>query len=139
MTPAYAQDDWKVNPKLTLNLGVRYDYYQPYKEISGQQANFIMTGPLGIGTGSGIYQLPTKAKNVDLGASFLSTLAKDNVSVQYSDNERLANAQNTNFAPRVGFAYQAHPNTVVRGGYRHLLRRSDGPGKHQHRGELPLL
>ena len=114
---AYAEDDWKVNPKLTLNLGVRYDYYQPYKEISGQQGNFITTGPLGIGTGSGIYQLPTKAKNVDLGASFLSTLAKDNVSVQYSDNERLANAQNTNFAPRVGFAYQAHPNTVIRGGY----------------------
>ena len=114
---AYAEDDWKVNPKLTLNLGVRYDYYQPYKEISGQQGNFITTGPLGIGTGSGIYQLPTKAKNVDLGASFLSTLAKDNVSVQYSDNERLANAQKTNFAPRVGFAYQAHPNTVIRGGY----------------------
>ena len=114
---AYAEDDWKVNPKLTLNLGVRYDYYQPYKEIGGLQGNFITTGPLGIGTGSGIYQLPTKAKNVDLGASFLSTLAKDNVSVQYSDNERLANAQNTNFAPRIGFAYQAHQNTVIRGGF----------------------
>jgi hypothetical protein len=114
---AYAQDDWKVSPKLTLNLGVRYDYYQPYKEIGGLQANFIVTGPLGIGTGSGIYQLPTKAKSVDLGSSFLNTLAKDNVTVQYTDNDRLANAQKTNFGPRVGFAYQARPNTVFRGGF----------------------
>ncbi|HEY3987666.1 MAG TPA: carboxypeptidase-like regulatory domain-containing protein [Acidobacteriaceae bacterium] len=114
---AYVQDDWKVTPKLTLNLGLRYDNYQPYKEVGGLQANFIVTGPLGISTGSGIYQLPTKAKNVDLGATFLNTLAKDNVSVQYSDNEKLANAQNTNFGPRIGFAYQTHPNTVVRGGF----------------------
>jgi hypothetical protein len=114
---AYAQDDWKVSPKLTLNLGLRYDYYQPYKEIGGLQANFIVTGPLGIGTGSGIYQLPTKARSVDLGANFLNTLAKDNVTVQYSDNERLANAQKTNFGPRIGFAYQAQPNTVFRGGF----------------------
>ena len=114
---AYAQDDWKVSPKLTLNLGLRYDYYQPYKEIGGLQANFIPTAPLGIGTGSGIYQLPTAARNVDLGEAFLNTLAKDNVTVQYTDNERLANAQKTNFAPRIGFAYQAHPNTVFRGGF----------------------
>jgi hypothetical protein len=114
---AYAQDDWKVSPKLTLNLGVRYDYYQPYKEVGGQQANFIVTGPIGLGTSSGIYQLPTKAKNVNLGASFLGTLAKDNVSVQYTDNESLANAQKTNFAPRIGFAYQSDPKTVFRGGF----------------------
>ncbi len=114
---AYAQDDWKVSPKLTLNLGVRYDYYQPYKEVGGQQANFVTTGPLGIGTGSGIYQLPSSQKNLNLGAAFLSTLAKDNVSVQYTDNARLANAQKTNFGPRVGFAYQAQPNTVFRGGF----------------------
>jgi hypothetical protein len=113
----YIQDDWRVTPRLTLNLGLRYDYYQPYKENGGQQGNFITTGPLGIGTGSGIYQLPTKAQNVPLGAAFLSVLAKDNVTVQYTGNERLANAQKTNFAPRVGFAYQAQPNTVVRGGF----------------------
>jgi hypothetical protein len=114
---AYAEDNWKVTPKLTLNLGVRYDYYQPYKEVGGLQGNFIVNGPLGIGTGSGIYQLPNEAKKVDLGSSFLSTLAKDNVTVQYTSNDRLANAQKTNFAPRIGFAYQASPNTVVRSGF----------------------
>jgi len=114
---AYAQDDWRISPRLTLNLGVRYDYYQPYKEGNGQQANLIVTGPLGIGTGSGIYQLPNSAKNVNLGPSFLNLLAKDNIALQYTGNDRLANAQNTNFAPRIGFAYEAHQNTVVRGGF----------------------
>ena len=114
---AYVQDDWKITPRLTLNLGVRYDYYQPYKENGGQQGNFVVTGPLGIGTGAGIYELPDSARNVTLGPLFLSTLAKDNVTVQYVSNERLATSQKTNFAPRVGFAYQARPNTVFRGGF----------------------
>jgi Carboxypeptidase regulatory-like domain len=114
---AYVQDDWKITPQLTLNLGLRYDYYQPYKENGGQQGNFVVTGPLGIGTGSGVYQLADKAKSVPLGSAFLNTLAKDNVTVQYVSNQRLATAQKTNFAPRIGFAYQAHPNTVLRGGF----------------------
>jgi hypothetical protein len=115
---AYAQDDWKITPRLTLNLGVRYDYYQPYKENSGLQANFIADPTsLGVATGKGVYQLPTKAQNVPLGALFLDTLAKDNVSVQYVDNERLATSQKTNFAPRIGFAYQVRPTTVIHGGF----------------------
>ena len=113
----YVQDDWRVTPRLTLNLGLRYDYYQPYKENAGQQGNFIVTGPLGIGTGSGIYELPRQAEGVPLGSEFPGVLSKDNVTLQYTGNQRLANGQKTNFAPRVGFAYQALPTTVVRGGY----------------------
>jgi hypothetical protein len=114
---AYVQDDWKITPRLTLNLGLRYDHYQPYKENAGNQANFIATGNLGIGTGSGIYQLPSRSRNQNLGAPFLAALAKDNVTVQYVNNDRLANAQNFNFAPRIGFSYQSDPNTVVRAGF----------------------
>jgi len=77
----YVQDDWRITPKLTLNLGVRYDFYQPYKENAGQQGNFIVTGPLGIGTGSGIYQLPRQAQNVPLGAEFPAVLLKDHVTL----------------------------------------------------------
>ena len=113
----YLQDDWKISKRLTLNLGLRYDYYQPYKENGGQQGNFVVTGPLGLGTGAAVYQLPTKARNAVLGQPFLDVLAKDNVTVQYVDNERLANGQETNFAPRIGFAYQAAKNTVVRSGF----------------------
>ena len=113
----YVQDDWKLNPKLTLNLGVRYDYFQPYKENAGQQANFVVTGPLGIGTGSGVFQLPKSQQNVDLGTPFMDVLAKDNVTVQYVDNDRLVTTQKSDFAPRIGFAYSARPDTVVRGGF----------------------
>lgn len=113
----YVQDDWKMSRRLTLNLGLRYDYYQPYKENAGQQGNFVVTGPLGLGTGSAVYELPTRARNINLGAPFLSILAKDNVTVQYVDNERLVTGQKTNFAPRVGFAFQAAKNTVVRSGF----------------------
>src|ERR1700756_4997279 len=114
---AYVQDDWKITPKLTLNLGVRYDYFQPYKENAGQQANFVVTGPLGIGSGSGVVQFPKSQQNINLGAPFLNALAKDNVMVQFVNNERLVTSQKTNFAPRVGFAYSARPDTVVRGGF----------------------
>ncbi|MEO6815952.1 MAG: TonB-dependent receptor, partial [Edaphobacter sp.] len=37
----YLQDDWKVSPKLTINLGLRWDYFSPIKETNGGQANFV--------------------------------------------------------------------------------------------------
>jgi outer membrane receptor protein involved in Fe transport len=113
----YVQDDWRVTPKLTLNLGVRYDYFQPYKENSGRQANFLVTGPLGFGTGSGVVQFPESQRNIVLGAPFMDALAKDNVTVQFVSNDRLATTQKTDFAPRVGIAYTPRRDTVVRAGF----------------------
>jgi hypothetical protein len=113
----YAQNDWRLTPKLTLNLGVRYDYFQPYKENSGRQANFVVTGPLGIGTGSGVVQFPESQRNIVLGAPFLTALAKDNVAVQFVSNDRLATSQKTDIAPRVGIAWTPRRDTVVRAGF----------------------
>jgi len=113
----YVQDDWKVTRKLTLNVGVRYDYFQPYKEMAGQQANFIVTSPLGIGKSSGVVQFPKSQQNIVLGAPFLDALAKDNVTVQFVNNDRLVTSQKTDFAPRVGFAYSPVDRMVVRGGF----------------------
>ncbi len=114
---AYVQDDWKVTDRLTLNLGVRYDYYQPYKENSGRQMNFIPSST-GIGPGAGTLLLPRQIQNtVQLGSKFIGILAQDNVNVAYTDNERLTNAQYTNFAPRIGISYRVSPKIAVRAGF----------------------
>ena len=95
---AYAQDDWKVSPKLTLNLGVRYDYYQPYKEIGGQQANFIVTGPSALAPARVSISFPPRPRTSIL-ARHSSTRSPRTMSrCSTPDNERLANAQKTNFA-----------------------------------------
>lgn len=114
---AYFQDDWKTTPKLTLNLGLRWDYYQPNREVSNLQANFIPTS-IGIGTGTGNLLYPKAIQSsLTLPAVFTSLAAANHISIQFDDNPRLVNGQKTNFAPRVGFAYLVMPNTVVRGGF----------------------
>jgi hypothetical protein len=113
----YAEDDWKILHKLTLNLGLRYDYYQPWKEQSGLFANFIPL-TLGVGTGTGILEFPQSAQNsLALPAAFTTLAAANNISIQYISNQRLVNGQKTNFAPRIGFAFTVMPSTVVRGGF----------------------
>jgi hypothetical protein len=125
---AYIQDDWKVNKNLTLNLGVRYDYFQPYKEMAGLQANFFVNS-VGISTGSAIYALPAQLQGkLALNPSFLAVLAKDNISLIYDKNPQLVNAQHTNFAPRVGFAFTADPTTVFRGGFGMFYQGQENTG-----------
>jgi hypothetical protein len=89
MASGFVQDDWKVTPKLTLNIGLRYDFATPAYSGNDQQANFDASG-----AGSLIY-----ANGGSLG---------DRALVQINKN---------NFAPRFGFAYSADTKTVVRGGY----------------------
>jgi len=113
---AYAQDDWRLRPNLTLNLGLRWDFYEPVGESRDRQANFIPNS-VGQGTGSGVFQLPTSQRSVALAPAFVSTLAANNIPIQYVDDPRLVSSQKTNFAPRVGFSYQPNTRTVLRGGY----------------------
>ncbi len=90
----YAQDSWKVTRKLTLDLGVRYDYMRYYQEQYGRSPNFA---PL----------LPNPTAGGHPGAVTYQAICK----CSFAQNYPLA------FAPRVGFAYQVLPKTVVRGGF----------------------
>ena len=112
---AYIQDDWKVTPKLTLNLGLRWDLTTPYAEDDGRQSNFIGSGN-GNGPG-GILYVPSKTCGKDVSAAFNAQLATDGITTKCVSGLDTGEYQTTNFAPRVGFAYRFMPKAVVRGGY----------------------
>jgi hypothetical protein len=111
---AFFQDDWKATPNLTLNLGVRWDYFTPYAETRGFQANFVPTGG---NSAPGTYYMSTKGCAVARSAAFNALLTASNITLNCVPDLTLGHAQKTNFAPRVGFAYRLKPNLVVRGGF----------------------
>jgi hypothetical protein len=114
---AYAQDDWRLTNSLTLNLGVRYEYFQPYKEMAGRMANFYSIST-GISTGTGVYAIPAEDQGkLAINPKFLNLLAKDHIDLVYDSNPRLTDERKLNFAPRIGFAYTENAKTVIRGGF----------------------
>ncbi len=125
----YFQDNWKVTPKLTLNLGVRWEYFPAVYEKYDAQSNFNEGKP----NVDAAYLIPKSRSdqsnpNNALSASFTSLLQKDGISLQYVDDRGLRNAQKDNFAPRFGFAYRATDKLVVRGGYAISYNGLEGVG-----------
>jgi len=132
---AYLQDDWKVNAKLTLNLGLRWDFFGPINETNGGQANFVPSGPP---NGVPTFLIPATGKdNRSLSASFVNLLAKDGIKLEQTDRygQGLLKVQKTNFAPRVGFAYQVSPKLVVRGGFGFFYNSFENQGYGPNIGE----
>ena len=137
----YAQDDWKFNSKLTVNLGVRYDFIQPYSSKDGALANYIINSegvnPGGAAIngsyvyGTGTYVLPAfSAAAFPVGAPFLATLAGNNSNLVYTtaNQHSLTSVQHYNFAPRIGLAYSIDPKTVVRAAYGIFYGAIESPG-----------
>ena len=112
----YINDDWKVNPKLTVNLGLRWDFFGLVYDHFGKQANFVPGGPP---TGGPMYILPGGTNPATLSSSFTNLLAADGITLAITNKygKGLGNSQKSNFAPRVGFAYQVTPKFVARGGF----------------------
>jgi hypothetical protein len=112
----YANDDWRITNKLTLNLGLRWDMFQPVYEHHGNQANFI---PDGAPAGGPAYLIPAGKNANNLSTSFKDLLATDGIALEIDKfgGRSLVQGQKDNFAPRFGFAYQANPKLVVRGGF----------------------
>lgn len=95
----FIQDDWKVTPYLTVNVGLRYEYFTPLKEKNNTLANI---------------QNPLQT-TIDTGAKIVP------VNKFYGDNTK-------NLAPKFGFAYTPpmfNGKTVVRGGFGMSFNRID--------------
>ncbi len=113
---AYFQDDWKIRSNLTLNLGLRWEYTEPFVALHDFQANFDGNFA-GMNQGSGTFYIPKSQSSYPI-PTFLSTdFALDNITIKYTGNRSLVNPDHHEFAPRIGFAYQPTIRTVVRGGF----------------------
>ena len=99
-TAFFGQDDIKVTPKLTVNIGVRYDYGRPREEARGFLRGFD----------------PDTANPAAGGRRGAIVGAIGQGGLQ-SPNFGLVNPDKTNWGPRLGFAYSINEKTVFRGGY----------------------
>jgi hypothetical protein len=111
---AYVNDSWKVSSKLTVNLGLRYDYFGLVGENHGNQANYV---PNALGTPT--YLILPGPNSSQLSPSFQSVLggAGVGISVTNAYGSGLGHSQTLNYAPRLGVAYQVNPKLVVRAGW----------------------
>ena len=110
----FAQDDFKITSKLTLNYGVRYEYHPPFWDRTLQLANFERDYPGGrvIVPNEKSLGLTAPGFRASIGNTPIVTAKEAGIP------DTLRYADKNNFAPRIGFAWRPFGNrTVFRGGY----------------------
>jgi hypothetical protein len=113
----FAQDDWKVTPKLTFNFGFRYELHPPLKEIHYDTAAF---DPNYVGDGfSGAVVVPNAQALTYTDPDFASSIAPTPILTAAQDHlpAKLRYTAYGDYGPRVGFAWRPFAKTVIRGGW----------------------
>jgi hypothetical protein len=97
-TSAYAQDDFRVNARLTINFGLRYEYFAPYTELRGHLAN------LDVSPGFTAVAVVTAGENGPYSGALPSSIVRPSPK---------------DFSPRFGLAWRpfAKRNMLIRAGY----------------------
>jgi hypothetical protein len=110
----FFQDDFKVHPRLTLNLGLRYELITPFVDAQDLMVNFDPTGT-GNGGRKGRFVVPTEAVKARIHPFFINygTVTADEAGV----GRGLVRTDKNNFAPRLGAAFRVTDKSVIRGGY----------------------
>jgi hypothetical protein len=120
----YAQDDWKITPNLTLNLGLRYELHPPLKETNYNTA-FFLPDYNGTGTDGSMVHGAVVVPNTQA----LSFESQDFINAIYPTPtltaqqaglpETLRYTDKNDYGPRIGFAWRPYGNdkTVLRGGW----------------------
>jgi hypothetical protein len=110
----FIQDDFKIHPRLTLNLGLRYELITPFVDKNDLMVNFDPTGT-GNGGRKGRFVVPTEAVKARIHPFFIAygTVTADDAGV----GRGLVHTDKNNFAPRLGAAWRVTDKSVIRGGY----------------------
>ena len=99
----FVDDVWQLTPKLTLHVGIRYEYLAPWKEINNQEGAFdAASGKIAY------HKVP---------AQIPASLAPLIINQNNFYPAGILKPDKNNWAPRVGIAYSATPRTVIRTGF----------------------
>jgi hypothetical protein len=139
-TAFYAQDDWKVTSKLTLNLGVRYELFSPIGETFGRQSNFnydTLTLEIPKGNNQDAPLPPnfnTPYQDPTTGLTFPALFP--NVKVTRGQvSKYLIPWDKLDIGPRIGIAYNIRPKTVIRAAWGIFYSGEENQGGNPNRGE----
>ncbi len=122
-TGFYIQDDWKVTPKLTINLGLRYQWSSPYTSRGNQIefSNFTADSGVNIPLNSVPVTAPagtlsTQATMQSAGLNYPSSMELLGTTQFPTSSMRTVPTYRKDVGPRFGFSYQIDSGTVIRGG-----------------------